>query len=106
MSTSSGSAPWPGLEAFETGPLMSVGYPKDMGAWGEVKKALAAESFATALKDFEQSELPEEYSDKQAQKDATIKAWQEAIEAGKSGPQDELKSKVEAAMSSMNSLRN
>ena len=106
MATSEGDAPWPALESFETDGLMAVGYPMEMGAWSEVKKALASDSFATALQGFEQSELPEEYSDKQPQKDATVKAFQEAIEAAKSGSQDDVKTKLQAAMDSIPALRN
>lgn len=105
MGGSTGSEPWPELEAFEGGPLLSVAYPKEMGNWAEVKRALSSPDFAQALATFESSALPAAYSGNQAKKDAMVAAWKAAIEAAKSGSQDDLKAKVEAALAATSSVR-
>lgn len=105
MGGSTGSEPWPELEAFEGGPLLSVAYPKEMGNWAEVKRALSSPEFAQALATFESGALPSAYSGNQAKKDAMVAAWKAAIEAAQSGSQDELKAKVEAALTATNSVR-
>lgn len=103
MGGGTGSAPWPELEAFESGPLLSVAYPKEMGNWAEVKRALADPSFEQALAAFESSALPSSYH--QEKKDAMVAAWRAAIEAAKSGSQDDLKTQVEAALAATSSVR-
>jgi ABC-type branched-subunit amino acid transport system substrate-binding protein len=105
MGGGTGSEPWEGLDTFDTGPLLAVGYPLDRGSMPDVKKALQAPEFAAAIEAFEASALPPAYSAKQSAKDAAIKAWKDAIEAAKTAKPDELKEKVQAAMNATNSLR-
>jgi len=98
------AAPWEALQTFQQEPLRSVAYPKEMGNWGAVKAALKSPAFSTALDAFAQSPIPDGYADKKSQKDAAVQAWKDAIAAADSGTQDDLKAKVDAAMTAMNAL--
>lgn len=103
--SSAAPPPWEALAAFQEEPLRSVAYPKEMGNWNAVKAALTSAQFSAALEAFEKSETPSDYSAKQPQKDALVKTWRDAIEAAKMGPQDELKAKVEAAITATSQLQ-
>ena len=103
--TAEAPPPWEALATFQEEPLRSVAYPKEMGNWNAVKAALTSAHFSAAVDTFEKSETPSDYSAKQPQKDALVKAWREAIEAAKMGPQDELKAKVEAAITATGQLQ-
>lgn len=105
MSGSGPPALWPELVSFNAGPLMSVGYPAEHGAWGEVKKALQAPTFDEALTALEKCELPSGYTDKGPARDSAVKAWRDAIQTATSGSQDELKAKYEAANAAMSGLQ-
>ena len=85
--------------------LLAHAHPLDMGDLAAVKNALTSQRFADALAAFESSPLPSDYSDKQTQKDAMIKAFRDAIEAAKSGSQDDMKAKTDAALKSITALR-
>jgi hypothetical protein len=98
-------APWPELETFMGEPMMAIGYPQEMGDWNGVKAALSSPNFDTALTTFEQSALPSDYSDKQPQKDATVKAFRDAVAAAKSGTLDDMKAKLDVAQKSLPALR-
>jgi hypothetical protein len=99
------TAPWPALEKFEGEPLLSVGYPAEMGNWAEVKKAASAASFEAAVSEFEQSTVPDEHSDRQAAKDSAAQAMKALIEASKSGTPDDVKGKYEALQQALKALR-
>ena len=104
--TGSGPPPlWPELVTFNAGPLMSVGYPAERGAWDAVKKGLQAPEFNDALTALEKCELPSGYGEKGPAREAAVKAWREAIQAAGAGSQDELKAKVEAANAAMSALQ-
>jgi hypothetical protein len=96
--------PWEALQAFEGEPLMSVGYPLERGDLATVKNELTGEKFSAALAAFEQSPLPDAYSTKQPDKDAMVKAWRDAIAAAPTAKPDELKEKVQAAITATNAL--
>lgn len=95
--------PWDALSTFQGEPLMSIGYPLEMGNMGAVKSALKAPKFAEALAAFESAPTPSAHADKQALKDAAVKAWRDAIAAA-DGPGEELKALVTAAMEATRKL--
>lgn len=104
-----GTAPppaWDALETFTGEPVMSVGYPLDMGDLKGAKSALKSKQFSDGLAAFESSALPGDYSTKQAEKDALVKAWKDAVAAADSSTPDEFKAAVKAAMDTIGPLRN
>lgn len=98
------AAPWESLTTFQSDYVRQVAYPKEMGNWGAVKSALASESFAKGLAEFEQSPIPEAYEDSKDKKEAMVAAWKAAIDAGKAGNQEDMKAKVEAAIAAMSAI--
>lgn len=98
-------APWPELDALAGEPLMSVGYPAQMGDIVGAKAAATSETFVTAVQKFEQSPLPSGYSGKEAQKAAAVTAFNNLIEAAKSGTNEDFKAKFDAASQSLGPLR-
>lgn len=83
--------PWPELNEFQSGPIMSIGYPAEMDAWGEVKKAAASEEFKAAVAKLEQSSPPSGYN-----KDVLVQALKDLIAAAETGTEEDVKAKYEA----------
>lgn len=99
------TAPWAELDALNGEPLMSVGYPLQMGDVAAAKQAAVAESFQSAVRQFEQSPLPSGYSDREAQKAAAVQALNALIEAAKSGTNEDVKVKFEAVSQALAAIR-
>jgi hypothetical protein len=105
MGAGEASAPWAELDALEAEPMMSIGYPGEMGDWGSAKSAAASDTFQTAVSNFEQSPLPEGYEGKETQKAAVVEALNALVEAGNSGSPDDVKAKYEAVVQAISQLR-
>ena len=102
MSTGEEANEWDGLANFESGPMLSIGYPAEMGDWASVKKAVAADDFAAAVSALEGSNPPDSVKDALTTAVSDLRAL---IEAGKSGSTEDLKAKHAAAMKSIAALR-
>lgn len=97
--------PWEALSAFEESPLRLVGYPREEQNWAKVKQALTSAEFQSGLSAFEQSPLPAEYSNKQAEKDTVVKAFHAAADAAKAGSENDMKAKLDEAFTAFPSLQ-
>ena len=96
------SEPWEALDTFQQGGAMGLGYGASMGDWAGVQRDITSDSFKSALDAFEQSPVPDAYSDRQAAKDAMVQNFRDAIAAAGTG---EFQAKYETAMQSMRDLR-
>ena len=99
-----GEAPvaWPEADALDQA-LMEVAYPAQMNDWGSVKAAASGPAFQSAVDAFASAATPEGRDD--AKKTACVDALKALMEAAKSGSNDDLKTKYQAAMDSLNGLR-
>ena len=103
-----GEAPaeWKELDALMGEPMMSVGYPLTRdGNIAAAKQAAAGEKFKTAVTNFEQGEIPSDYSDEAAEKQAAVDALKAMISAAESETDEVFKAKYDAAMAALGQLR-
>lgn len=95
---------WEALSNFQGEPLMKVSYPKEMGDWASVKRELSSPEFEAALNAFDADPIPDAYANDKDDKEAAVAAFRAAIEAAKSGNQEEMKTQLEAATTALSKV--
>ena len=91
------SKPWPELNDFQSGPLMSVGYAAERGDWNAVKKTVTSSEFQSSVAAIEQSSPPSGY-----QKDALVQSLKDLSAAAERGTKDEVEAKYQGLQHAIN----
>lgn len=96
------SEAWEGLDTFENNALFGPAYAAEMGDWAGAQREITSDNFKSALDTFAASPVPEAYADKQAEKDALVQKFRDAVDAA--GTAD-FEAKWEAAMDALRKIR-
>lgn len=102
----SGAAPveHEALDTFEQNGVMELGYAAERGDWNAVKNSAGSDQFKSAVSAFESAPLPEELSDRKAEKDAVVAAAK-SLEEKASGSKDEVQAAYKALTDAVAKLR-